>query len=366
MAVEVEWIDDEVEWRAYRDVWDDVVGCAVHASIFLTWDFLETSWLHFAQPTGDRLAVFAFRDEGRLIGCAAFCLSVGRRYGLPIRVLTPLVREHADYHAPLILPHGRERECVEALVSLLERRGGEWDSLSTYATGPEMLLREAMREWTARRPRALRLVEAGLSPSPYISLDAADPLDWLGSTTRKSIRRYRRQLEAEGPLTMEVFDEAGQMQRALDLYLEIEDRSWKRGAQQGVGKDRQSPAFFRDLLPRLAARKGALLMFLKLGERRIAGNIDFLHGTSVHSSHTTFDQAYARYSPGNLLLSVALPWYAEHGFRTYELWARFLGNKQRFTELARENLNLRVLQVRGLRRRALFLPGMVKRALRRR
>jgi CelD/BcsL family acetyltransferase involved in cellulose biosynthesis len=362
MALDVEWVDDVRRWHDYRAAWDDVVACGARSTIFSTWDFLESSWLGFAQPGGNRLAIFVFREEGKVIGFMPLRLSVRRRLGLPLRRLAPLAAWNADYHEPLVAPARRERECADALLSCLERHRDEWDSISLEGTDEEHCSLQAVRAWAARRP-AIRLLEKRLSPSPYIDLDRGDALERLGPGARKSVRRCRRQLEAEGPVSIEVCQEPGQMDAALDAYLDLEHRSWKRESAQGVGKDETNRAFFRQLLPRLAAGGRALLMFLKLGERRIAGNIDLLLGTTAYSSQTAFDQAYARFSPGNVLLSLGLPWHAERGIRRYELFALFLGHKQRFTDDARPNVNLRAFQLRGLRRRLLFLPGIVKRAV---
>src|SRR5512146_259510 len=115
MALEVEWIDDARRWGEYRDLWDGLVERSGRPSIFATWDFLQCSWRHHAEPSGHRLAVFVFRDDGRPAGAAAFRVLHTRHYGLPVRRLCPLATTHADYQAPLILPPARAREGALAL-----------------------------------------------------------------------------------------------------------------------------------------------------------------------------------------------------------------------------------------------------------
>lgn len=150
----------------------------------------------------------------------------------------------------------------------------------------------------------------------------------------------------------------------MDLYLDLERRSWKAGAHQGAGKDRRNEGFYGELLPRLARQSGATIKFLMQDDRRLAGEITYRLGSTVYGNQWTFDNAYARFSPGNLLRALSLEWHAARGARRFELYARFLPNKLRWTPMSWDNTTLRVFQMRGLRRLALFAPGLLKSRLR--
>jgi len=363
MGLEVEWVDDARRWREYREDWDDLVERSERPSIFSTWDFLEVCWLRFAQPHADRLAILTLHDNGRVIGFAPLRHSVRRRFGLPLRRLSVLGAWESDPdRVPLILPPEREAECTEALLGSLERRGRDWDYLELGGMSPDSELVLTSRRW-ARAHHNVRLVEQATSPSPYVRLEGTgqDVLARLGPATRQSIRRHRRRLEALGPVELEVLESPDEIEQGLDLYLELEQRSWKKDAAEGAGKHERNRAFYRELLPRLSRKGRVTISFLNQGHRRLAGKIDFRLGASVWGSHWAYDKEYARFSPGNLLLALCLQWHAERGVREYELFARFLENKLRWTKTVRHNVRLRLLRLDGLRRRVLFMPGLLRR-----
>jgi CelD/BcsL family acetyltransferase involved in cellulose biosynthesis len=359
MALEVEWIDDPRRWGEHQDVWDGLVERSGRPSIFATWDFLQCAWRHYAEPSGHRLAVFVFRDDGRPTGAAAFRVSQTRHYGLPTRRLCPLATTHADYQAPLILPAARAREGALALLDFLERHGAAWDYVDFDGPACEEDALQATRERASSR-RGLELTEQELSPSPYILLDGDDALARVGASARQSTRRHQRRLQARAPLQLEVVEAPAAMPRALELYVEVERRSWKPAAGIGVGRSPRSLGFFRDLLPRLAANGRANVSFLRQGDRPLAAKIDLRLGATVWGLEWTYDQEHSAFSPGNVALMMYLEWQHARGARRYELLPQDLENKLRYARTLQPNVRLRLLQLRGLRRRLLFSATLLK------
>ena len=359
-AVEARLVRDPAEWARLRDSWDGVVTGAERPSPFATWDFLECSWLRFARPKGHALAVVALHEAGRLIGFAPFQLATRRKLGLPLRRLSLLASWEADRVPPLVHPPDRGAECAAAVIACLEEHGRDWDQLSLREVSPEDPLGLALEAWSGRGGR--RLVPEPASPSPYALLEpgAEHGVKDLGSATRKSLRRYRRKLESAGPCGLEVFETPEHMEHALATYIDLEDRSWKRGEGQGVGKNESNHAFYTELLPRLARDGRAVVSFLMQGGVAVAGAIDLRLGEAAYGSHATYAESAAALSPGNVLNALLFEWHAAHGVRRYELYALFLGNKMRWASGTWENRHLDVYQTRGLRRSLLFAPGRLK------
>jgi CelD/BcsL family acetyltransferase involved in cellulose biosynthesis len=361
--LEVLWIDDPEDWARYRDGWDDLVEKSSLPSIFSTWDFLECSWLHFARPRGARLAIIAVLQEGRPVGFAPWCLSTRRRFGLTLRRLHFLATWQSDRARP-IFAAGRETACTWAVLDCLQNRARDWDLLELAQLATDEPLSRTLREWAARQ--GYRLTEQPTSQSPYVTLPPGGEsvMARLGSRMREGLRRHRRKLEAQGPCLLEIFEKPEEMGHALDLYFDVERRSWKPGAQQGAGKDDRNEAFYRELLPRLARKNLAAVKFLTQGGRPLAGEITYRLGTTVYGNQWTFDNAYATHSPGNLLRALSLDWHAAAGAERFEMYARFLSSKLRWTSTSWDNATFRIYQTRGLRRLILFTPGRLKTGLR--
>jgi CelD/BcsL family acetyltransferase involved in cellulose biosynthesis len=364
MSLKVEWIDEPDRWRELASGWDGLVESCERPSVFTTWDFLEASWLHFAAPYGDRLAIFALHEGDGVIGFAPLRLSRRRRWRLSLKSLRLLASWEAD-RTPFVFPRGRERECTLALLRFLGENGDRWDSLDLVEVAADGEILPAFREWrTSTLRTSLREVET--SASPYVSLDGSweDYLSRLGASTRKHVRRWLRKLEALGGYEVEVFKEPGSMNEALDAYLGIEAVSWKSQVGQGIRKSAQNVAFYRDLLPRLARRGRAEVVFLRHRGERLAGFIELSLETTVYASQTTFDSRYEQLSPGAALQALCLKRRMESGASVYELFAKFHHDKLRWADEVRPSVNLKVRRLGSARGWLCFGPSVLKGYLR--
>ncbi len=360
-----EWIDVPERWRELRGVWDDAVAASASPSIFATFDFLESSWTHFARPYRNELAVLALWDDGRLAGFAPLRLSTRRPYGIPLRTLAMLSDWESD-RAGVAFPAGKEKDCTVAMLRFLREHKRRWDVLKLRELAPDGGVALGLGEWCPEH-EDLALLREDASPSPFVPMEG---LTWdqylsrLGARTRKNVKRYLHHLEARGGYALETFDRAEDMGRALDLYLAIEGRSWKRRAGQGIGKDARNEGFYRDLLPRLARRGWTSVSFLRFRDRHIAALIEHTMNGVVYAPETTFDDETAHLSPGATLQALCLKRRMELGAREYELFAMFLKDKLRWTSHVRHNRDFIVEQRGGLRNKIVFAGRGILRQLR--
>ncbi len=363
-GLDLEWIDDEERWRELRDVWDGLVAASETPSIFNTWDFLEASWEVFAKPSGNRLAILLLRENGAPLGFLPLRLIAGRRLGLPTYRLKRLASWETD-RVPFAFPKGREGECAEAVLRFLDRCGDRWDSLELReVAGDGAFLAALASRVRGRRDLVLRQEEA--SPSPYVALEGSweTYLSSLGATTRKGLRRRLKHLRELGPVAVRSFDEPSLIGAGLERYLEVEARSWKPAAGQGIGKNQRNQAFYRRLLPCLAAQGRARVALLEQSGHFLAGLVELRLGVTAYASQTAFDRQYADHSPGFVLQALRLECCFQEGVREYELFAKFLADKLRFTKRLRPSHDVVLLHWQGLRRRLLFGAGRVRRLIR--
>lgn len=349
MSFEAEWIDSEKRWEECSSDWDDAVTDSSEANIFSTWDYLHTSWRHFAKPDGDCLAILAVRERNRLVGFAPMRICFRRRLGFTIRRLMVLPAWASD-RVLLVEPSSRRHEFYGLLISQLEQRMDSWDVLEFPAYPADGGLLHALQTWNAQR-RDLSVKIQKSSPSPFIRLPARRDmlLSTLSKNLRKNLKRHRRKLEATGELKLAVFTRPDEISQAVDRYAEIESNSWKVQAQQGISKNAKNLCFYRDLLVRLSRQGRSVVHFLEKDGRYLAGNIDVRYGDVVYSLQTAYDDAYKAYSPGNVLMQLALEWHIDHGATRYELFSHCLENKILWTEDHHQNVRLAVVQRRRVR-----------------
>lgn len=350
----IEWIARESRWRELQPAWDDLVRRSATPSIYSTWAFLEATWTHLARPRGDELAVMAFFDGDTLVGAAPFRIRRRRSVLLPARCLTPLAGWEAS-RVPPAFGFATDSELGAALSAGIETHARRWDWLEVDDVDPESDVLWRLAEW-ASHGRRLRLEIEPRPPSPYVDLSRG----WegvqqeFGRRRRSELRRYLRALDKAGEWRVD--KEMGpSIGEALTGYLDVESRSWKPQAGQGVARNDQTRSFYRALLPTLASEGRVAIHFLRLRERRIASMIEFVLGDTIWGAQRTYDAQARRLAPGNCLASMVLERWANQGMRAYELLALFLEDKRHWTKQSHPNVRLRINQLRSVRQRVAFL-----------
>jgi len=361
MSLRVEWLEDEERWRSQRREWDAAVDASARPSIFNTFDFLDVSWRHFARSRGNRLALLLIRDGETLVGFAALRRSERRRLGLSVRTLKRLASWESD-RVPFCLPAGREEEAAAALLDALAADAA-WDALELAENAPDDPFAVQARE-RASDSAGLALCEEEDSPSPYVRLEGTldDYLAELGSSTRQKARRNLKKLQKRGSFELDATTDAEEMSAGLEGYLQVERGSWKVAEGQGIGKNARNVAFYRELLPTLARSRRAAVCLLRLEGRPIAGTIELQLGSRVYAPQWTFDSEFADLSPGGAIRLLCLERHVGRGPVEYELFARFLGDKLRWTKRTRPNQSFAMLRTGGVRRSLVFRRRLARRA----
>jgi len=120
----------------------------------------------------------------------------------------------------------------------------------------------------------------------------------LTGKRRKEYRRQRARLAENGSLTLEELAPGTDPRPSIGEFLALEAAGWK--GRDGVASlgDR---AFLEEMAAG-AAREGKLQMLaLRLDGRPVALKINLLAGDAAFAFKITFDESFARYSPGVLL-----------------------------------------------------------------
>jgi len=120
----------------------------------------------------------------------------------------------------------------------------------------------------------------------------------LAGKRRKEFRRQRTRLSELGRLTTEELPPDADPQAWIAEFLALEAQGWK--GREGV--DSMRDRAFVEEMAQGAARSGKLQMLaLRLDGKPIALKMNFLGGEGGFAFKITFDEAFARFSPGVLL-----------------------------------------------------------------
>ena len=244
----------------------------------------------------------------------------------------------------------------QAVVPLVRRTGRPWwlETLGVrqlaeptdVRAGNSAALNAVLRE-VARSRRALRLkrLPAGspvldeirsvygrralvltrpVEGTPTLPLDASwsAPESKLSSRRRGDLRAAWRRASELGSVELDVLAPTpAEFGPLFDDFLRVEASGWKTAAGTALAVQPQMQRFYRRFAE-LAAERGELrLAFLRIDGRPVAGQLAIEHAGRYNLLKIGFDEAFARCSPGNLLMVHALGWAADRGLASFE----FLG-----------------------------------------
>ena len=165
---------------------------------------------------------------------------------------------------------------------------------SLDAEGPVF---DAMLTALARRG-AEPLVLSKLS-RPYVTRESGVK---RSGSTRKKLRQDFNRLSSLG--TVEILNDrtpAG-VQQAFEAFLVLEKASWKGERGTALLSREADAAFVRRLIQNLAERGEASVAQLRVNGELVAAQVLMYCGSTAYTWKTAFNAAYAKYSPGTLLV----------------------------------------------------------------
>lgn len=167
---------------------------------------------------------------------------------------------------------------------------------------------------------------------PWVALDAdwLEPESRLSPGRRSDLRRARRIAETMGPVRCEILSPLpAELGPWLDEAFRIEAAGWKGRTGSALACDAERGLFYRGYAA-AAARKGILrLCFLRIGGTAAAMQLAVEHGQRFWLFKIGYDEAFARCSPGTLLVAETIRYAAARGLCSYE----FLGSVEPWTRM---------------------------------
>lgn len=122
------------------------------------------------------------------------------------------------------------------------------------------------------------------------------------SHRRGEFRRLHRRLQEQGELVYEVARTPEEVRAAMEAFLALEASGWKGRERTAMAIDRFQAAFAREAIDRLAEVDMCRIHALRLNDKVIASLVVFVEAGIAYTWKTAFDETFASYSPGTLLM----------------------------------------------------------------
>lgn len=284
-----------------RAAWKDLSRHASEPNIFHESWFLEPGLKHFCSNVDQQLFLLwaGEPDHSRLLGL----MPIGPTNKLG-RWPIPHIQNWTHHNCFLGTPLVRrtfEATFWNALLTCLD--AVDWPGFF-HINGLTIggVLDETLREVCESQDRRCDLVaqearaflESDLDPEAYFSAT-------VRGKKRKELRRQTNRLMDLGNIEYSHHQDDHEIQSWIDEFLAVERNGWK--GRNGSALDCQSNTreFFREVLIGAAANGQLERYDLRLDDLPIAMLVNFHSAPGSFSFKTTFDEDYARYSPGVLL-----------------------------------------------------------------
>jgi CelD/BcsL family acetyltransferase involved in cellulose biosynthesis len=251
-----------------------------------------------------RLAVIRDGDEEKSRLRLLVPLSVEKA---PMPLGVPIMRTWSSPFGPLGTPLVDSDDPVGVIEDFFTLIGRKHLQLPRVLVMPETRLdgpfASILRGFASGRE--LTLVTTNEEQRPFLE-SSLEPDDYLREALRshhlREYRRLRRRLAEHGELEYRVARGADDIRLGVEAFLTLEARGWKGRERSAMAIDRFRAAFAREAVHRLAERDLCRVHSLTLNGEVIACLIVFIENGVAYTWKTAYDEKYAAYSPGVLLM----------------------------------------------------------------
>lgn len=320
---------------------------------FFTPEYIDAGLAHseeFGRAKVDAFVLVARSIDGDVIGV----LPLRRTWNtasVPFRQIAFLASSEVDL-PDVIAAEAHEAAVADALMRYLPKLLGSASAVHLPKLSAQSALfpqRSSAGRWWAP------LQEGPGMPVSHIPVGFESAQEYFGALSkrmRSNVSRLGRRLAAAGRLEMLCASAGGASsntssgQALLDVfevYLQLEDRSWKRSTEAAIRRHDERAAMFRALFATADAVEHHIDL-ITVDDVPVAGLISMSLGSSSVLMETCYDERFAELSPSNLLIFLAVERAIRAGNSEVSLHGHFDYYKHRWLAEMVETCDVRLVR----------------------
>jgi CelD/BcsL family acetyltransferase involved in cellulose biosynthesis len=313
------------EWEALRQQSDD-------QDPFLSCDWFESWWRAFGGQR--KLLLVTARRHGHLRAILPMMLERTWHHGIPLRRLVAIGNDHTP-HFDLVRARD-DKHLHRSIWNHLMALRSEWDVLDFPRMSAESSTTDHFVRLATEQDVQYSLWQQA-PRSPWVDIQSSwdDYLDLRSANFRKSLRRKMRRLVALGRVDLETVTGHEGLDQALAEGMHIEAEGWKGSNKTAISSQPAVAGFYTELAGIMAARGQLRLHFLTLDDVRIAFDYSIIANRCLYSLKAGHSSAYARFSPGTVMLGLILQRAHEEGLVGMDLLGESDEFKMHWTDVTR-------------------------------
>lgn len=304
-STSVEVVTDFQAFLRLEEVWNQTVERADIAHPFLRHEWLRTWWECFGAGTNDRrLHIVVVRSDEEILAIAPLMWEAAQMYGVPIRRVALLQNDHTP-RADFIVTD-RPEESYRAIWHALRGQHADWDVLQLSLLPEESPTRATMSRLAAADGYSSGVWQHG--DSPYLGLTGSWDayFETLSSKFRQNLRNRLSRLTRLGEPALEILSDREAIRDACHDAVRLEDSGWKQTEGTAIASESAVHRFYQLLAERGTDAGWLRLLFLRVGDHRIATSYACWYHRRLFLCKTGYDPDYAKCSPFKLLTYFAL------------------------------------------------------------
>ncbi len=311
-------VDHELE--SIRDAWDRLSENAESPNVFMTYDWFRAWSRRHAEeePAAQRhLNVLVVKKRGTIVGISPLVSRKVSRWGFSLRKIQ-FTGPAADYNE-LVLGADPSGQC-RAIINFLAESRDHWDLVDLRdirATKESMSLLEETLSRTKLRFR----IQPENGAYPFLAIDAPwqEKIKRFSPSVRHRLRNQQNRLDrmrAEG-MRVRIIEYPHQEEGLIEKLAALESQKRVRGATP-LPIIARNPEVFQSLFDGLGPKRHLYVAVMEWREQPIAWRLGFRCGSKLWGYVTAFDSAFARLSPGTMLIPAVIDYGYQHGYDEYD------------------------------------------------
>ncbi|HXV29160.1 MAG TPA: GNAT family N-acetyltransferase, partial [Sinorhizobium sp.] len=285
---------------------------AIEPNVFFTARFLAPAMPRLE----DRVIRFAvIRDDNERSSRIRFLMPFSiEKPGFSIGA--PIIRAWSNPFGPLGIPLLDAEGAAETISNFYEALAAPSSGLPQVLVLPDIRLKgkfaQLARAVAIGENLPLTVTDTFERPMLESLLDGPTYLRKAISRAHfKELRRQWNNLEKCGTLAYNVARQPEEIRWRMEEFLALEASGWKGRERTAMIMDRFRAAFAREAITNLAEADSVRIHTLDLDGKAIAAMIVFLMAGEAYTWKTAYDERYAKFSPGKLLLAQLTEWHLD-------------------------------------------------------
>ncbi|OJF96074.1 GNAT family N-acetyltransferase [Pararhizobium antarcticum] len=227
-----------------------------------------------------------------------------------------IIRAWSNPFGPLGVPLLDAEEAAETIDNLYEALADPTAGLPSVLVLPDVRLKgkfaQLARAVAIGRNLPITVTDSFTRPMLESLLDGQTYLrKAMNPSHFRDLRRQWGHLEALGKLDYNVARQPADVRVRMEEFLALEASGWKGRQRTAMVMDRYRAAFAREAITNLAEADSVRIHTLDLNGTAIAAMIVFMMAGEAYTWKTAYDEQYARYSPGKLLMAELTEWHLD-------------------------------------------------------